>query len=165
MRDHIPTDRLIVGQQVQAIGSGWPHDVTIIDLGPRQYGIGAAYSYPSMTVEHPDSTRTQLSSLTHTFASAEYQRDEWCPQCRTRVEVSDEFDASWYERNGEHETTVTKLVCGHDLQHGDRIIGGAPGAPYAGPQAVVARSTRSRDLLAAGVAQSRQTAVDPWADR
>lgn len=164
MRDPIPTERLTVGQQVQAIGSGWPHDVTIIDLGPRQYGIGAAYSYPTMTVEHPDGSREQISSLMHTFASAEYQRDEWCAECRRRVEVDDEFTHGWYERNGEHEVTVTKLSCGHDLTYGDRIVGAAPGAPYAGPQAVVARSTRSRDLLAASAAQARQTATDPWAE-
>lgn len=166
MRDHIPTEHLTVGQTVQAIGSRWPHDVKIVDLGPRQYGIGSAYSYPTMTVEHPDGTRDTISSLMHTFASAEYSRDEWCGECRARVEVEEQFTESRYEKSGEYEFQVIRLACGHDQTFGDHRVGGAPGAPYAGPGAVVARSTSARDLYAAGVAQARQNAAqrDPWAE-
>lgn len=166
MRHHIPTEQLTVGQQVQAIGSGWQHDVQIIDLGQRQYGIGAAYSYPAMTVEHPDGSRETISSLMHTFASAEYERDAWCPECRTGSSVEDEFIESRYERSGEYEFTVTKLACGHDVISGEHCVGAAPGAPYAGPQAVVAASARPRDLHAAATAQARQSAAaaDPWSN-
>lgn len=85
----------------------------------------------------------------------------WCTTCGRSSRVIDRFDAGHMTRAGEVEYAVTALACGHEEQGTEKIIGPAPGVPYAGPQTAVAASTRSRDLLAA---HRRQAFLDGATD-
>lgn len=73
----------------------------------------------------------------------------WCSECGRRVFVEDEFPESRYTPGGEMERLVTVLVCGHSQESSERRVGDAPGAPYAGPDRPVARSTRPDEMRAA----------------
>ena len=73
----------------------------------------------------------------------------FCGECRTMREVVDQFFASKMEKWGEIDYSVTALDCGHEIQGPDRVVGPAPGAPYAGPSVAPAATSRPRDLRAA----------------
>jgi len=137
--------------------------VTITAVEQRWNNLGGRWC--DITVRDATGRLHELDTRHAFIVSTEYRRDVWCPECRTSSTVTDEFSHGWYERDGEHQATVTVLACGHRVQSGDRVVGGAPGAPYAGPGVVVAASQSPRDRLAAALAQSRQSAAtDPWAE-
>lgn len=81
----------------------------------------------------------------------------WCMECRTRIEVVDDFEESTYESGGEMGFRVTVFACGHVIESSSVRVGEAPGAPYAGPQATVAATSQPWDLRAA---DARQDALD-----
>ena len=84
---------------------------------------------------------------------------KWCSDCRRSSTVEDEFTAGDYSREGEREWMVTALACGHYIETPAKVIGPAPGAPYAGVPTV--ERARPRDL--AGAPPSLQKEVeDPW---
>lgn len=72
----------------------------------------------------------------------------WCPECRSRQPIVDQFTDSQHTRWGEEEYGVTILGCDHSVVGPPRIVGPSPGAPYAG-NVVTSPTTRTRDLLAA----------------
>lgn len=135
--------------------------VTITAVEPRWNRLGGQWA--DITVRDAVGRLHELDTRNAFILSTEYQRDEWCPECRTGSSVEDEFTESRYERSGEYEFTVTKLACGHDVISGDHHVGAAPGAPYAGHGTVVAASTRPRDLHDAAVRSRLSAADDPWA--
>lgn len=88
----------------------------------------------------------------------------FCPECRTRKAVEDQFDAGTYEGPSEMAWMVTVLVCGHSIESPKRIVGPSPGAPYAGPTIPVAASHRPSDLAVARAEQPPADPIqDPWA--
>lgn len=54
---------------------------------------------------------------------------QWCPDCRSRNTVVDQFTESHYEPTGEMGYRVTELSCGHYLETTPVKVGPAPGAP------------------------------------
>ena len=86
----------------------------------------------------------------------------WCPECRRTRGIEDQFPESRYEKRGEVEFMVDVFDCGHTNERGEHVVGAAPGAPYAGPQAVIAASTRPADMRAARAEQGLPEVVDPW---
>jgi hypothetical protein len=56
----------------------------------------------------------------------------WCPTCGARQPVVEFDTGSRMTGRGEVEWPITRLDCGHVVDGQDRIVGPAPGAPYAG---------------------------------
>lgn len=54
---------------------------------------------------------------------------QWCPDCRARYKVVDQFTESAYQPAGEYGYRVIELSCGHYLETTPVRIGPAPGAP------------------------------------
>lgn len=80
----------------------------------------------------------------------------YCPNGHGLQTVEDvDPHASQMTASGEEEWTGTYLACGCTLTENPRIVGPAPGAPYAGPGVAVAASSRPRDLRAAQRLQDR----------
>lgn len=86
-----------------------------------------------------------------------------CPNGHGRQFVEDvDPHASRMTARGEEEWTGSYLACGCTITENPRIVGTAPGAPYAGPGVAVATSARPRALREA-VARQR-VLDDPWGD-
>ena len=150
----------------QAIGiTGWRGgftEATVLSAEGRSNDLGGRWYV--LAVRLPDGEVVEgVDTRSHVLLGPEYHETAWCPDCRSRQEVEDRHAESHMTAHGEAGYTVTDLSCGHSLTTDARIIGPAPGAPYAGPQVAVAASHRPRDLRAA---QARQRVIDadPWGE-
>lgn len=80
----------------------------------------------------------------------------WCPDCRVRVVVVEEYLTSRMRARGEVEYLAVGLECGHGLAASERVVSASPGAPSVGPGQMVATSTRPVALAAARRERERQ---------
>lgn len=104
-----------VGQQVGVCGfRGGFTDATITAVQPNHNHLGGRWS--TLGIILPDGEAVTIDSRQHVIVSAERYEDAWCPTCKTRVEVEEQF----MEDTGDQavvvtEYAVTRMVCGHNV--------------------------------------------------